>query len=117
LLAALVRKFVPDGTAAGAPPVPSRKAESDGAGAALPWPGRVRDLRAAAARAAPPSCRKITITPPLFPAYAFVMIVSGWWNARWSPGVVRLIMDGLLPAHVPDAVISEDPVAGTWRRG
>jgi hypothetical protein len=46
--------------------------------------------------AAPPSCRKITITPPLFPGYAFVMIVSGWWNARWSPGVVRLIMDGLL---------------------
>jgi hypothetical protein len=50
---------------------------------------------------------RITITPPLFPAYAFVMIVSGWWNARWSPGVVRLIMNGLLPAHVPDAVISE----------
>jgi transcription antitermination factor NusG len=35
-----------------------------------------------------------------------VWVVSGWWNARWSPGVVRLIMDGLLPARVPDAVIS-----------
>jgi transcriptional antiterminator RfaH len=33
--------------------------------------------------------------------------VLGWWDARWSPGVVRLIMDGLLPARVPDAVISE----------
>ena len=51
--------------------------------------------------------RKITVTPPLFPGYLFLWVVSGWWNARWSPGVVRLIMDGLVPAHVPDAVISE----------
>ena len=46
-------------------------------------------------------------TPPLFPGYLFVWVVRGWWDARWSPGVVRLIMDGLVPAHVPDAVISE----------
>jgi transcriptional antiterminator RfaH len=45
-------------------------------------------------------------TPPLFPGYLFVWVVRGWWDARWSPGVVRLIMDGLLPARVPDAVIS-----------
>jgi transcriptional antiterminator RfaH len=51
--------------------------------------------------------RKITVTPPLFPGYLFLSVVSGWWNARWSPGVVRLIMDGLVPAHVPDAVIGE----------
>jgi transcriptional antiterminator RfaH len=51
--------------------------------------------------------RKIIVTPPLFPGYLFVWVVSGWWNARWSPGVRRLIMDGLLPARVPDAVISE----------
>jgi len=51
--------------------------------------------------------RKITVTPPLFPGYLFVWVVRGWWDARWSPGVVRLIMDGLLPARVPDAVISE----------
>ena len=51
--------------------------------------------------------RKIIVTPPLFPGYLFLWVVSGWWNARWSPGVVRLIMDGLVPAHVPDAVISE----------
>jgi transcriptional antiterminator RfaH len=50
--------------------------------------------------------RKITVTPPLFPGYLFVWVVRGWWDARWSPGVVRLIMDGLLPARVPDAVIS-----------
>jgi transcriptional antiterminator RfaH len=51
--------------------------------------------------------RKIVRTPPLFPGYLFLWVVSGWWNARWSPGVVRLIMDGLVPAHVPDAIISE----------
>src|SRR5215831_415405 len=53
------------------------------------------------------SGRKIVVTPSLFPGYTFVLVVSGWWNARWSPGVVRLIMDGLVPAHVPDAVIAE----------
>jgi len=51
--------------------------------------------------------RKITVTPPLLPGYLFVWVVRGWWDARWSPGVVRLIMDGLLPARVPDAVIGE----------
>jgi transcriptional antiterminator RfaH len=51
--------------------------------------------------------RKIIVTPPLFPGYLFLWVVRGWWDARWSPGVVRLIMDGLQPAHVPDAVINE----------
>jgi transcriptional antiterminator RfaH len=53
------------------------------------------------------SGRKITVTPPLFPGYLFLWVVRGWWDARWSPGVVRLIMDGLVPAHVPDAIINE----------
>src|SRR5215471_14457930 len=56
--------------------------------------------------------RKIIVTPPLFPGYLFVWVVRGWWDARWSPGVVRLIMDGLLPARVPDVV--RDQVSGTW---
>ena len=51
--------------------------------------------------------RKITVTPPLFPGYLFVWVVRGWWDARWSPGVRRLVMDGLQPARVPDAVIGE----------
>jgi transcriptional antiterminator RfaH len=59
--------------------------------------------------------RKITVTPPLFPGYLFLWVVSGWWNARWSPGVVRLIMDGLQPARVPDAVIGE--IRGRERNG
>jgi hypothetical protein len=45
--------------------------------------------------------RKIVRTPPLFPGYAFVLVVSGWWSVRWSAGVRRLVMDGLQPARVP----------------
>jgi hypothetical protein len=33
--------------------------------------------------------RKI-VTTTLFSSYAFVLIVSGRWNARWTPGVHRL---------------------------
>src|SRR6516225_4755509 len=52
--------------------------------------------------------RKIMSVSQLFPAYVFVLIVSGWWDARWAPGVVRLVMGGdEQPAHVPDAVIAE----------
>jgi transcriptional antiterminator RfaH len=51
--------------------------------------------------------RKVVRTPLLFPGYAFVLVVSRWWDARWSAGVRRLVMDGELPARVPDAVIAE----------
>jgi transcriptional antiterminator RfaH len=51
--------------------------------------------------------RKIIATPPLFPGYLFVWVVRGWWDARWAAGVRRLVMDGELPAKVPDAVIAE----------
>jgi transcriptional antiterminator RfaH len=44
---------------------------------------------------------------PLFPGYAFVWVELGWYAARWCPGVVRLVMDGLRPARVPDVVIEE----------
>jgi transcriptional antiterminator RfaH len=43
----------------------------------------------------------------LFPCYAFVAIELQWHAARWCPGVVRLVMDGLQPARVPDTVIEE----------
>src|SRR5215831_4008023 len=59
--------------------------------------------------------RKIVRTPPLFPGYLFVWVVRGWWDARWSAGVIRLIMDGLMPARVPDAIISE--LKGRERNG
>jgi len=44
---------------------------------------------------------------PLFPGYAFLLIQLQWHAARWCPGVVRLVMDGLQPAKVPDAIIEE----------
>jgi hypothetical protein len=38
----------------------------------------------------------------LFPGYAFVLIELQWHAARWSPGVLRLVLDGVQPAKVPD---------------
>jgi transcriptional antiterminator RfaH len=49
--------------------------------------------------------RRVVRTPLLFPGYLFVLIELQWHRARWSPGVVRLIMDGAGPAVVPAAVI------------
>jgi transcriptional antiterminator RfaH len=43
----------------------------------------------------------------LFPGYAFVLIELQWHAARWSPGVLRLVLDGDRPAKVPDQVIAE----------
>jgi hypothetical protein len=51
-------------------------------------------------------CVHVAPADAVFPGYLFLWVVRGWWNARWSPGVVRLIMDGL-QAHVPDVVINE----------
>jgi transcriptional antiterminator RfaH len=44
---------------------------------------------------------------PLFPGYAFLLIQLQWHAARWCPGVIRLVMDGLHPARVPDRVVQE----------
>jgi transcriptional antiterminator RfaH len=51
--------------------------------------------------------RRVEVSPVLFPGYAFVLIELQWHGARWCPGVHNLIMDGLRPACVPDAVIDE----------
>jgi transcriptional antiterminator RfaH len=51
--------------------------------------------------------RKIEVRPALFPGYAFVLIQLQWHTARWAPGTLGLIMDGVGPAHVPDGVIDE----------
>src|SRR5262249_56724596 len=51
--------------------------------------------------------RKVIRTPLLFPGYLFVLIELQWSQARWSPGVARIVMDGMAPARVPDAVISQ----------
>ena len=46
--------------------------------------------------------RKVTRTPLLFVSYVFVLIELQWHTARWAPGVVRLVMNGVGPAAVPD---------------
>ena len=51
--------------------------------------------------------RKIELRPALFPGYCFVLIQLQWHTARWAPGTLGLIMDGIGPAKVPDAVIAE----------
>jgi transcription antitermination factor NusG len=51
--------------------------------------------------------RRVEVRPPLFPGYAFFVVESQWHTARWSMGVIGLIMDGLRPAKVADSVIAE----------
>ena len=51
--------------------------------------------------------RRVETTPPLFPGYAFISIENQWHAARWSPGVLSLIMDGAAPARVPDNIIAD----------
>jgi transcriptional antiterminator RfaH len=49
--------------------------------------------------------RKIETRPPLFPGYLFCQIIVGWWDARWCPGTLGLVMNCGLPARVPDSVV------------
>jgi transcriptional antiterminator RfaH len=51
--------------------------------------------------------RLVEVSPPLFPGYIFIVVVSRWYDAKWCPGVASLIMNGAGPARVPDSVISE----------
>jgi transcriptional antiterminator RfaH len=51
--------------------------------------------------------RKIEVRPPLFPGYAFFTVEAQWHTARWSAGVIGIIMDGIKPAKVADAVIED----------
>ena len=51
--------------------------------------------------------RRVEVISPLFPAYGFIAIEGQWHSARWSIGVLAVIMDGEAPARVPDQVIDE----------
>jgi transcriptional antiterminator RfaH len=60
--------------------------------------------------------RRIEVRPPLFWGYCFFVVENGvWYTARWSIGVLGVIMDGTKPARVPDAVITE--IKGRERGG
>jgi transcription antitermination factor NusG len=37
--------------------------------------------------------RRVELRPALFPGYAFVLIQLQWHAARWTAGVINLIMD------------------------
>jgi transcriptional antiterminator RfaH len=43
----------------------------------------------------------------LFPGYVFLLVLLQWHDAKRTPGVVRLVLDGGVPAKVPDNVIAE----------
>jgi len=51
--------------------------------------------------------RRIEIRPPLFPGYCFLAVEAQWYAARWSIGVIGLIMDGVRPARVADQIIDD----------
>jgi transcriptional antiterminator RfaH len=59
--------------------------------------------------------RRVDHETALFLGYAFISIQLQWHAARWCPGVVRLVMDGIQPAKVPDAVIED--IRGRERNG
>ena len=54
-----------------------------------------------------PKRKIVAPAAPLFPGYAFILIGLQWHAARWSPGIVRLVLSGDRPARVPDKVIAE----------
>jgi transcriptional antiterminator RfaH len=58
-------------------------------------------------RIRPARARRGDDTRPLFPGYCFVLIVLQLHAARWAPGVTRIVLDGGMPARVPDGVIDE----------
>ena len=51
--------------------------------------------------------RKFEARPALFPGYCFVLTELQWHAARWAPGTLGLVMDGITPARMPERVIAE----------
>jgi len=73
----------------------------------LSRPGGLRDVFSAAARASDLTRTQVEIRPPLFPGYCFLAVEAQWYAARWSIGVIGLIMDGVRPARVADQIIDD----------
>jgi transcriptional antiterminator NusG len=51
--------------------------------------------------------RKVEVRPVLFPDYLFVQVIAGWWEARWCPGTLGLVMNAGAPVRVPEAVLAD----------
>src|SRR5262245_37168102 len=85
------------------------------AGASLPGTGRLRDVSAKDPGAPPVSRSPDRGQAAALPRYAFFVVEAQWHSARWSVGVLGLIMNGLQPAKVPDRVI--DGIRGRERNG
>jgi transcriptional antiterminator RfaH len=51
--------------------------------------------------------RRLTVLSPLFPGYLFTRIELQWRDVRLCPGVIKLVMSGEEPSHVPDEIIAE----------
>lgn len=50
--------------------------------------------------------RKIRIAP-LFPGYIFVRVIDRWYPIAWTIGVIRILMAGDHPAHMPENIMDE----------
>jgi transcriptional antiterminator RfaH len=52
--------------------------------------------------------RRIEVRPPLFWGYAFFVVENGqWYSARWSIGIMGVLMHGIKPARVADHIIDD----------
>jgi transcriptional antiterminator RfaH len=52
----------------------------------------------------------------LFPSYCFVRVtLERWYAVAWTPGVIRILMNGDHPATLNDAII--DAIRGRERKG
>jgi transcriptional antiterminator RfaH len=43
----------------------------------------------------------------VFPGYCFAKVEHRWYDIRWCVGVLRLIMSGEQPAHLPDIEVDK----------
>jgi transcription antitermination factor NusG len=43
----------------------------------------------------------------VFPGYCFAKVEHRWYDIRWCVGVLRLIMSGEQPAHLPDTEVDK----------
>jgi hypothetical protein len=61
--------------------------------------------------------RTVENRPALFPGYAFVLIQLQWHTARWAPGTLGLIMDGIRSCGTARLALEDnghDPSALLW---